>query len=264
MRAGQKQTAQPIATATVNQNADTRPALKEDPVTWIDSPCHLAFVPFFLRIPDPVVAGVPEETLRRRQNQNTHHKLSTPASSLPCDQANNQPPRTIPTQELPKESHVPCDTPERSVKSATFDVDPTRSFQETSHNVPPRSFSSAAATVPQRSGGECRIVTELSQSGRNSTISFPGIGMIERLTNHPHFNPRHFASLAQSDHAEGGWRCPWTHCINPRSTPSCAASGRATDSGDLGFRNLPRVSSARHRRSCRHLPDQWRGNAGKL
>ena len=153
MRAGKKHTAQPTATTTVNQNADTKPVLKEDPVTRIDSPCYLAFVPFFAQIPDPIVAGVLVKKLLRRQNQDTHHKLSMQEPSRTCGQASNLLPRTIPTQEPPKESHWPCDTPERSVKSATFDVDSTGSFHQTSDNVPQRSFSSVAATVAQRSGG---------------------------------------------------------------------------------------------------------------
>jgi len=98
-------------------------------------------------------------------------------SSQPCGQANNQLPRTIPTPEPKKEFHGPSDTPERSEKSATFDVHSTRSFHSTSDNVLQRSFSSAAATVAGRSGGECRSVTELSQRGMKLTTSFPGIGM---------------------------------------------------------------------------------------
>ena len=130
-----------------------------------------------MRTPDPVVAGGLAKRLRQRQNQDTHHKLSTQASSQSCGQASNQLPRTIPTPEPPKESHGPCDTPEQSEKSATYDVDSTRSFHETSDNVPQRSFPSAAATVAGRSGEECRSVTESSQSGMNWTTSFPGIGM---------------------------------------------------------------------------------------
>lgn len=177
IRAGQKHTAQPTAIATVNQNADTRPFFRKDSVTQIDSHCCQAFEPFFVRTPDPVVAGGLAKKLRRRQNQDTRHKLSTLASSQPCGQASNQPPRTIPTPEPPKESHGPCDTLEQSEKSATYDVDSTRSFHETSDNVPQRSFPSIAATVAGRSGEECRSVTESSQSGMNCTISFPGIGM---------------------------------------------------------------------------------------
>lgn len=177
IRAGQKHTAQPTAIATVNQTADTRPFFRKDSVTQIDSFCYSVSEPFFVRTPDPVVAGGLAKKLRRRQNQDTHHKLSTPASSQPCGQASNQPPRTIPTPEPPKESHGPCDTPEPSEKSATYDVDSTRSFHETSDNVPQRSFPSAAATVAGRSGEECRSVTESSQSGMNWTTSFPGIGM---------------------------------------------------------------------------------------
>ena len=177
MRAGKKHTTQPTATASVNQNADTKPVLKEDSVTRIDSPCYLALSPFSGRNPGPVVAGVPVEKLPRRQNQDTHHKSSMQESSQPDGQANNQLPRTTPTPEPQKESHGPSDTPEQSEKSATFDVHSTRSFHATSDNVPQRSFSSAAATVAGRSGGECRSVTELSQRGTKLTTSFPGIGM---------------------------------------------------------------------------------------
>ena len=153
MRAGKKHTTQPTTTATVNQNADARPFLKEDSVTRIDSPYSPSFPPFSGQIPDPVVAGVPVGKLPRRQNQDRHHKSSMREPSQPCGQANNQLPRTTPTTEPQKESRGPCDTPEQSEKSVSFDVHSTRSFHATSDNVPHRSFSSAAATVAGRSGG---------------------------------------------------------------------------------------------------------------
>ena len=252
MRAGKTHTTQPTAKVTVNQNADTSPDFKEDSVTRIDSPCYPTFVLFFVRIPDPIVAGESVEKLRQRQNQYTHHKLSMQEPSQPCGQANSQLPPIIPTPVPPKESHGPSDTPERSETSATFDVDSNRTFHETSDNVPQWSFSTAAATVAQRTGGECRSVTELSQSATNQATVFPGIGM-ERSS---------IGNSALALRRCDGQECP--SYVKPRSTPSYAASVPGADSGDSGFRILPPGSSVLYRRSCRRLSDRMPGYASQL